>query len=121
MRWTILALVMLCGCAADDIEDTGEAQDPFCGPETPIVTYETFGQGFVDTYCQGCHASTTPNRQGAPEILSFDTETDVLGHAASILDATVPLEGDARMPPNGGPSDEDRERLEIWLTCFVDY
>ena len=117
-----MLLLVLCGCMADeaDFENPVETQDTPCGSDTPIVTYETFGRGFVDTYCQGCHASTTPNRQGAPEVFSFDAESDVVGHATAILNSTVPLEGEARMPPNGGPSEDDRARLEIWLTCFAD-
>ena len=114
-------LVLLCGCADDpEVDDPGQTQDPLCGPETPTVTWETFGQGFMDTYCQGCHAAETPNRQGAPEIFSFDTESDAVAHATAILDSTAPLDGEARMPPNGGPSEDDRARLEIWLTCFAE-
>jgi len=119
MRGAVLAL-LLCGCMADEIEEATETEDALCGPETPVVTWHTFGQGFVDTYCQGCHASTTVDRQGAPEIFAFDEASDVVAQAEAVLDATAPLEGEPRMPPNGGPSEEDRERLEIWLTCFTE-
>jgi len=78
-------------------------------------SWETFGQGFVVSQCQGCHASTAPDRYGAPEGVVFDTEEDVIVFSERILArATGP---DADMPPGGGPIEEDRVRLERWLRC----
>ncbi|MEO0606542.1 MAG: hypothetical protein AAF211_34260 [Myxococcota bacterium] len=81
----------------------------------PQQSWETFGQGFVRSQCQGCHASTAVDRFGAPEEVTFDTEEQVLVFSERILArATGP---DADMPPAGGPSEDDRIRLERWLTC----
>lgn len=109
MRW-LPALLLACGAEpADDglapsACDTGAQQ-----------SWETFGQGFVVSQCQGCHASVAPDRYGAPEEVVFDTEEDVITFAPRILArATGP---DADMPPAGGPSEEDRVRLERWLRC----
>ena len=47
----------------------------------------------------------------------FDTEEDTVQFGSLILNAAT---GDApTMPPAGGPVDDDRERLTIWLTCFA--
>jgi mono/diheme cytochrome c family protein len=116
---TLLYLALLCltvlwlpACLA------APADPPSCGPETPTVTWDTFGEGFVTTHCQGCHASTAVDRQGAPVDRVFDSEADVLAQSERILDA-ISAEP-ARMPPAGGLGADDRERLAIWLTCFTE-
>ena len=51
------------------------SQTPDTGPcAQPTVTWDSFGQSFLITHCQGCHASTSPQRYGAPEGISFDTQ-----------------------------------------------
>ena len=81
----------------------------------PQQSWETFGQGFMRSQCQGCHASTAVDRFGAPENVVFDTEQDVATFAERILARAAGP--DADMPPAGGPSKEDRVRLERWITC----
>jgi uncharacterized membrane protein len=105
-------MVGLCACGIAPAEDTA------CDPEVPSITWETFGEGFVTTHCQGCHASSSSDRQGAPEDVVFDSEADALWWRDAILDATA--SDPARMPPAGGIDRDDRERLTIWLTCFAD-
>jgi uncharacterized membrane protein len=116
----LLVLLVVAACAGDDDggETTAAPPEQTCGEEVPLVDWDTFGHGFLTTYCQGCHASTTPDRRGAPEAVTFDTEEDALAWRAQILGAAASEA--PTMPPNGGPSDDDRERLSIWLTCFAD-
>lgn len=84
--------------------------------DAPVVTWENFGQGFTIENCQSCHASTAPNRYGAPPYVVFDTHNDVKTWRERMLDRAT---GDApTMPPGGGVSEEDRALLEIWLTCY---
>ena len=109
--------IALGACTVQDAGIT-EPDPQACGADTPTITWETFGEGFLSTYCQGCHASGTPNRQGAPENILFDTEDDALAFGGLILNTAASDE--PRMPPNGGPLQEDRDRLYIWLTCFAD-
>jgi mono/diheme cytochrome c family protein len=122
VRLALIGLATLAaGCVADadaapPVPGDPEPEEVACGPETPTVTWETFGEGFVTTHCQGCHASTALDRKGAPPALFFDTAVDVGDHVDLILDAATA--DPPRMPPAGGPSDEDRERLAVWLTCF---
>jgi uncharacterized membrane protein len=110
-------------CSEDPpVEDGEQLEEPeadieSCGEETPLVTWATFGQGFVRTNCQGCHSSDAADRHGAPETIVFDTPKDVGKHRAAILAAVgadVPT-----MPPAGGVLDQDRARLRIWLGCFA--
>ena len=107
--------VLLVACVACGSESEPQAE---CGDEVPLVSWETFGEGFLTTYCQGCHAADSLDRQKAPETIVFDTEEDALANKAGILAAAA---SDApTMPPNGGPGDADRDKLDIWLTCFAE-
>lgn len=102
-------MLLLIACAAT----TESAADP-CA-DVPVVSWESFGAGFVTESCQTCHASTSPDRHDAPEDVVFDTAEDVWAHKDRVL-ATVT--GDApSMPPQGGLSEDDRYKLEAWLTC----
>lgn len=104
------AVVMLAACGAADTDEDGCTTDP--------PTWETFGEPFVRSACQGCHARGASERHGAPAEVVFDTEADVARFRAAILSTAT---GDAaRMPPGGGVSDEQRRDLELWLapeTC----
>ena len=113
-----MILYLLLGCAPSDKtqETIPEAMDTgFCS-DAPTVTYETFGEGFMSENCQSCHASTSPNRYGAPEDIYFDTHEDIINQAATILAVTT---GEApTMPPAGGVDEQKRELVEIWLSCW---
>ena len=83
--------------------------------DTPLVTWSTFGQGFMTNYCQGCHGSETLNRYGAPTAVTFDTLDQVKSYQDRLLDLIVGSK--ATMPPGGGISHSDAERLIVWITC----
>lgn len=100
------------GCGEKEADDTAVG---FCA-DAPLVTYESFGAGFFTQECESCHASTSPNRLGAPESVTFDTEEEILALKDRVLERAT---GDsATMPPQGGVPDEDREKLEFWLRCW---
>lgn len=118
----IVAILWL-GCAAGDsaggdLAAGGGGEDPCQG--VPELTWRNWGQGFVTENCQGCHASTVTGerRQGAPTDVVFDTPAEVWSWATSIV-AIATGEG-AAMPPQGGVSEIDRERLRWWLECGVE-
>lgn len=99
--------------------DTGEAMsDPFTDIDcetAPLVNWVNFGNAFMTQNCNGCHAATTPERYGAPELATFDTAEEVWDQRASVLFAAG---GDApRMPPSGGTTDIQRMKLAIWMEC----
>lgn len=107
MRWA--ALLLLVACAGDEAEP-----DPFC-EDAPVVTWDSFGQDFLRQNCQSCHASTSPERNGAPEDVTFDTEEDAWTWADRILERSTP--DPPTMPPRGGLEEDDQRRLEVWLRC----
>lgn len=130
-RWLWALLVGVACVACDDDGDIGgegaapvadaeptvrDAEvDDFCDEEWPVVSWATFGQGFVRTYCTGCHSAEVVNRRGAPPGVDFDTEAQTLAQAERILARST---GDAPdMPPAGGPPPETLLRLRIWLEC----
>jgi uncharacterized membrane protein len=102
-----------CTSADDSGVDTAAA---YCA-DAPAVTWASFGQGFVTEACDGCHASTAPDRYGAPEAVTFDTAEQCWAQADAIV--AVATGEDPIMPPNGGVEEEDRIRLGWWLRCGV--
>lgn len=103
--------------APDDLGEAGAAESTSCA-DAPSVTWETFGEGFVTTHCQGCHASESLDRRDAPDAIIFDEEEDVLALKKAILESAGADE--PTMPPSGGTTEEERIRLRIWLRCFAD-
>ena len=97
---------------SDTLEDTDINEDCV---DVPIVTYASFGQGFITFSCQGCHASGSVDRQGAPDSVTFDDHQQVLQWLPLIYHRTyVTLD----MPPALGVFEEDLERLRIWVECW---
>lgn len=117
-----MLLLLACAGGGDATDDTGggSGETGLCA-EAPVVTFETFGAGFITENCQACHASTAPNRNGAPEEVFFDDGTGSVDVAQTWLFADRILERAAvdppTMPPLGGTTADDRYRLEVWLTC----
>ena len=52
MHRLVPVLALVSGLAACGPEDT----DDLCDREVPL-TYQSWGQGFVHTHCNGCHSS----------------------------------------------------------------
>ncbi len=82
--------------------------------DAPVVTWENFGAGFVTENCQACHASTAPDRLGAPPDVVFDDEDHVFEQASGVLSRVV---DQGTMPPQGGISDDERYLTDVWLSC----
>ena len=70
----------------------------------------------IITHCQGCHASASPNRYGAPLDIHFDHKEAAYDLADRIYIRTLEKED---MPPAGGILDDDLYLLDIWLRCSV--
>ena len=108
--WILFALA----CSGSEPVDTGSYS--VCDPTFP-VSWDNFGEGFMATNCDGCHASGTRDRNDAPEEITFDTEYQVMTQAGDILSAVI---DSASMPPAGGVLEEDLILLEKWLGCFAE-
>lgn len=94
-----------------------------CPPDS-APTYQSFGSNFMSTYCTGCHSRTATNRHGAPGDQNYDTEADVIAHAADIDAAAAagPNATNTAMPDMSGPvharpTDEERQLLGQYLAC----
>ena len=92
---------------------------------TPIdcqeLTYDNFGQAFIEDYCLECHHSNLEgfDRKDAPASIDFDTYDLVVRFAVSIkaISGTRP-----NMPPSfamAAPSSEERMQLVQWIDCGV--
>jgi uncharacterized membrane protein len=121
MTHRLLAVLLLTACATDsespETTDSGtpEMTEPGFCDDAPPATWNSFGEGFVVQHCQSCHATTTADRQGAPEAVVFDTEEDTWAWADRILARAAG--DDADMPPMGGVEADERYLVEVWLTC----
>lgn len=58
----------------------------------------------MGTYCRECHSANSTNRRGAPGSQNYDTEADILRHAAEIEAeaAAGPDATNTSMPELGG-------------------
>lgn len=113
---TLLALLPACGGTSPAADTAVPAAACTGDTGAPAPTWDTWAEPFFTTWCQPCHASDAPQRYGAPEGATFDTEADAHAQAAAIQ-ATV-LDGGS-MPVGGGLSSQDKAQLAAWL-CAVE-
>ena len=87
----------------------------------PPLTYYSWGRGFLDKHCTGCHSSLVNDaqRNEAPKGVNFDTYEGVLPWVAQIESRAIYLDPDP-MPPGGGPTAEELQLLQEWLDCQVE-
>lgn len=137
MRPVLLALVVFCvatslwfGCGRtkpvagnphDAATIIGTPTESVC-PAIQTLTYANFGRGFLDTYCQSCHASTVTGaaRNGAPADHVFDQIEDIrlLAEHVDELAAAGPAAINTAMPPKEPrPTEAARRQLGEWLAC----
>ena len=126
LRVMLAAALLVAGCTIStktgdsglvDGSDTGEIDwASLACEEAPVVNYANFGQGFITHYCQGCHASASTRRYGAPDNVTFDNLDEVWTWAGRILIRSSDAE-EFDMPPAGGTGEDDRQKLRWWLEC----
>ena len=119
MRVYLALALLAAGCTTTVL--FGPPTQAVCAPGSTL-SYASFGQPFMETYCVQCHSSKLmgPDRHGAPLLHDFDTlygiqpfishidETTAAGPAAT--NTSMPLD-----PPQ--PSQAEREMLGEWLAC----
>jgi uncharacterized membrane protein len=120
MKSLLLTALLLGACSS-----SGSPTGAVCPPTNP-PTYASFGQQFMTTYCTSCHSANSTNRHGAPRDQNYDTEADVIQHAADIdgVAAAGPDQTNTFMPKLGGtvtrqPSQAEREMLGAYLACLM--
>lgn len=100
-------------------ETDGETDtEAFSCESAPAVTYETFGQGFLSSYCNGCHGAAAADRRGAPPMVVFDDAAQATQWAPRIRSRVFVDDQAPPMPPAGGIPPDDLARAEIWLDCY---
>ncbi len=107
-------LLLLLACAGPTESGAPESALPAECASAPDVTWQTWGHGFFLTYCGACHSATSPNRDGAPENVNFDTKSEVVGMKDRIR---VRVLDEQTMPLGGGVYEEDLELLNVMLSC----
>lgn len=105
----VASAVSLAACGGDD----GEDGLPACPEGGTELTYDNFGQAFFATHCTDCHS--VGSGQGEAENKPFETLADIQAEAEAIYGQA----GGANdiMPPGGGPTAEERDKLTEWLSC----
>ncbi len=103
LRWLLVGVLGAVGVAGcDGPGETGAV----CAPESTL-TWETFGQTFMTSWCVGCHAA-----YGDPARVRRDARAidGVAGAGPNGVNTEMP-EGTLR------PTREEREALATWLAC----
>ncbi len=115
MSRALLFLVALTALVFAGCDDVSIDQYP-CPPGGTTLTYENFGAGFMDAYCNSCHSAPNGERNGAPDDYVFATHADVIADKDRIF-ANAADTNDAMPPgPNGIPPGA-RVELAKWLAC----
>lgn len=133
MSRTLLAVVVaLTAVVACNDEDPSPAcPEGEGGPPTEAtcngspLTYENFGQQFMEDYCTRCHSSevTGEARHCAPGDHNFDTLDEILLNVEHIDEAAAagPNGVNEGMPPDGAkPTAAERLDLGTWLACEIE-
>ena len=121
MRSLVAAVLLLLSCKGQT-ETGGPEPDDSGGwvgipcDSAPSVTWENWGRGFFTTHCQGCHASTAPDRYDAPDGVYFDTLADLRTWHERVRIRVLDQED---MPPAGGLSEDELFLLEVLLDCGI--
>ena len=129
----IIGLVVACGPSSVSVtaeKDTGldQVEDSFPDNSevdnendeidcetSPYVSWDNWIRGALSAHCQGCHATTSLYRYGAPEGVYFDEETDAMEWIERI---NIRVLQDQTMPPAGGLLPEELSLFEIWIKCW---
>ena len=105
-----VAAIVSGGCNAITID-----QWP-CPPGGTTLTWDNFGQGFFEQYCDSCHSAPDGQRNGAPDNYVFGTREAVVALKDRIF-ANSAATNDAMPPGPDGPPSNVRDELADWLAC----
>lgn len=90
----------------------GDATGSTC-PTTQTLTYENFGQAFMQAHCLACHSAR------GPESPKLDTVEQVRAQASAIDKAAAagPSTVNTYMPEGSSVDTAERRKLGEWLAC----
>ena len=104
-------MLMLLSCGANEHDSSSPCD------EAELVEWNYWARGFFDTYCKGCHSSSTVNRFGSPDEINFDSESEVRSQASAIYDSVILRR---TMPKGGGVEEREIRLLKLYLECWGD-
>jgi hypothetical protein len=122
MRALALLLVIALAACPGNGSVFGPPTESVCPPAGTSLTYENFGQGFMETYCTRCHSSELVGsaRHGAPSFHDFDSLFGSKAVSDHIDETTAsgPAATNTGMPSDGDePTLEERQQLGEWIAC----
>ena len=118
------ALTNSCGTESGVSKNTGSAnasekpqKSAMVCPSGTLLTYENFGQGFMENYCTSCHSRelSVTERGGAPENANFEQKDDIAVWRFPIYStmfSKVPT-----MPPQTEVPAYKLQLMNEWLRC----
>lgn len=120
-RALAIALLLAAAACPSDPPLFGPPTESICPPDS-MLTYESFGRPFMETYCTQCHHSELmgEERMGAPSFHDFDTIFGIRAVALHIdeTSAAGPAAVNMSMPPEDPrPTLAERRQLGEWLAC----
>lgn len=107
----LVAALTLGACVEIDSLD-----DYPCPDGGTSLDYASFGEPFLEKWCNACHSAPEGDRQGAPSDVRFDSVEDVRRWRERIFERSA-LGNDSMPPGLGDPPAEERRRLAEWLAC----
>lgn len=106
----VIALVLTACVDVDTLDDYP------CPDGGTTLDYASFGEPFLERWCNSCHSAPEGSRQGAPSDVRFDSVSDVRRWRERIFERAA-LGNDSMPPGTGDPPAEERRRLAEWLAC----
>ena len=117
----VACLLLLASGACGTTPLFGPPTESVC-PADSTLTYQSFGEPFMTSYCTSCHSSKLmgADRHGAPLLHDFDTLPGIMVFDQHIDETTAsgPAATNTSMPLDGpAPSLDERRQLGEWLAC----
>lgn len=120
----LCALLAVGGIACSESPPRPTPTGSICPPDSTL-TWENFGEPFMDAYCTRCHSSELHGaaRMGASLYHDFDSlyGVVVVGDHVDERAAAGPDSVNELMPPDGDtPTLEERYQLGEWVACEIE-
>ena len=112
LRHLGIASLTAVACIACGGEDLGEPTGSTC-PDDSTLTYESFGQAFVQSNCLSCHGSSAPESPKLDTVEQIRANKDTIDRAA----AAGPNGVNDFMPDGASVAESERRKLGEWLAC----
>lgn len=118
---TALLAAVLGLAACESHEHAGPPSGATC-PENSTLTWDTFGKGFMESYCTRCHSTALAGsaRQGAPSDHNYES-AELVRMQLDHIDETAaagPASVNTAMPIGSPtPTEAERKQLGEWLAC----